>query len=131
MSGRFCRKDGGIMTAMVAVVIADVGMTTLFKAGSSKGMSSYVFLVYSYGIGALLLFLPSPFITHRSRSLPPLKFSVLCKMGLFGLLGCVYLMLGYTGIKYSSPTLASAMSNLTPAFTFLFALLFGYFLFKP
>ena len=39
---------------------------------------------------------------------------------------CVYLMLGYTGIKYSSPTLASAMSNLTPAFTFLFALLFGY-----
>ena len=66
MSGRFCRKDGGIMTAMVAVVIADVGMTTLFKAGSSKGMSSYVFLVYSYGIGALLLFLPSPFITHRS-----------------------------------------------------------------
>uniref|UniRef100_A0A1J3E7G6 WAT1-related protein n=1 Tax=Noccaea caerulescens TaxID=107243 RepID=A0A1J3E7G6_NOCCA len=34
-------------------------------------------------------------------------------------------MLGYTGIKYSSPTLASAMSNLTPAFTFLFALLFG------
>ena len=44
---------------------------------------------------------------------------------------CVYLMLGYTGIKYSSPTLASAMSNLTPAFTFLFALLFGYFLFKP
>lgn len=42
---------------------------------------------------------------------------------------CVYLMLGYTGLKYSSPTLASAMSNLTPAFTFIFALLFGYFIF--
>ncbi|KAL1188581.1 WAT1-related protein [Cardamine amara subsp. amara] len=124
MAGRFCQSDGGIMTAMVAVVVSDVGMNTLFKAASSKGMSSYVFLVYSYGIGALLL-LPSPFLTHRSRSLPPLKFSVLCKMGLLGLLGCVYLMLGYTGIKYSSPTLASAMSNLTPAFTFLFALLFG------
>ncbi|CAA7032065.1 unnamed protein product [Microthlaspi erraticum] len=124
MAGRFCQRDGWIMTAMVAVVVSDVGMNTLFKAASSKGMSSYVFLVYSYGIGALLLF-PSPFLTHRSRSLPPLKFSVLCKMGLLGLLGCVYLMLGYTGIKYSSPTLASAMSNLTPAFTFLFALLFG------
>ncbi|XP_010425589.1 PREDICTED: WAT1-related protein At5g40210-like [Camelina sativa] len=124
MSGRLCQRDSGIMTAMVAVVVSDVGMNTLFKAASSKGMSSYVFLVYSYGIGALLL-LPSPFITHRSRSLPPLKFSVLCKMGLLGLLGCVYLMLGYTGIKYSSPTLASAMSNLTPAFTFIFAILFG------
>lgn len=99
------------MAAMVAVVVSDVGMNTLFKAASSKGMSSYVFLVYSYGIGALLL-LPSPFLTHRSlsfsvisdsssiskiknlenknlrsRSLPPLKFSVLCKMGLLGLLG--------------------------------------------
>ncbi|CAN6876271.1 unnamed protein product [Brassica oleracea var. botrytis] len=124
MAGRFCQRDGWIMTAMVAVVVSDVGMNTLFKAASSKGMSSYVFLVYSYGIGALLL-LPSPFLAHRSRSLPPLKFSVLCKMGLLGLLGCVYLMLGYTGIKYSSPTLASAMSNLTPAFTFIFALLFG------
>ncbi|KAL0889764.1 hypothetical protein Bca101_013747 [Brassica carinata] len=124
MAGRFCQRDGWIMTAMVAVVVSDVGMNTLFKAASSKGMSSYVFLVYSYGIGALLL-LPSPFLTHRSRSLPPLRFSVLCKMGLLGLLGCVYLMLGYTGIKYSSPTLASAMSNLTPAFTFIFALLFG------
>ena len=65
MVGRLCQKDDGIMTAMVVVVIADVGMTTLFKAASSEGMSSYVFLVYSYGIGALLL-LPSPFITHRS-----------------------------------------------------------------
>ncbi|CAH2045099.1 unnamed protein product [Thlaspi arvense] len=110
MPGRLCQRNGWIMTAMVAVVVSDVGMNTLFKAASSKGMSSYVFLVYSYGIGALLL-LPSPFLTHRSRSLPPLKFSVLCKMGLLGLLG--------------SPTLASAMSNLTPAFTFLFAVLFG------
>lgn len=56
------------MTAMVAVVVSDVGMNTLFKAASSKGMSSYVFIVYSYGIGALLL-LPSPFLTHRSLSL--------------------------------------------------------------
>lgn len=68
MAGRFCQRDGGIMTAMVAVVVSDVGMNTLFKAASSKGMSSYVFLVYSYGIGALLL-LPSPFLTHRSLSL--------------------------------------------------------------
>jgi drug/metabolite transporter (DMT)-like permease len=28
---------------------------------------------------------------------------------------------GYKGIEYSSPTLASAMSNLTPAFTFILA----------
>ncbi|KAH9790549.1 WAT1-related protein [Citrus sinensis] len=32
--------------------------------------------------------------------------------------------MGYTGINYSSPTLASAISNLTPAFTFVLAIIF-------
>ncbi|MBA0872745.1 hypothetical protein Goshw_019750 [Gossypium schwendimanii] len=32
--------------------------------------------------------------------------------------------MGYTGINYSSPTLASAISNLTPAFTFILAIIF-------
>ena len=34
---------------------------------------------------------------------------------------------GYKGIEYSSPTLASAMGNLTPAFTFIFAVIFRFF----
>lgn len=34
--------------------------------------------------------------------------------------------MGYTGINYSSPTLASAISNLTPAFTFLLAVVFRF-----
>ncbi|XP_015879186.3 WAT1-related protein At5g40240-like isoform X4 [Ziziphus jujuba] len=42
---------------------------------------------------------------------------------------CLYLsfgsdMCGYNGIKYSSTTLASAFSNLTPAFTFILAVVF-------
>ncbi|CAA2994609.1 WAT1-related At3g28050-like [Olea europaea subsp. europaea] len=32
--------------------------------------------------------------------------------------------MGYTGINYGSPTLASAISNLTPAFTFVLAIIF-------
>ncbi|GMJ01013.1 hypothetical protein HRI_003770500 [Hibiscus trionum] len=32
--------------------------------------------------------------------------------------------MGYTGIIYSSPTLSSAISNLTPAFIFILAILF-------
>nr|XP_016470812.1 PREDICTED: WAT1-related protein At3g28050-like isoform X2 [Nicotiana tabacum] len=32
--------------------------------------------------------------------------------------------MGYTGINYSSPTLASAISNLVPAFTFVLAVIF-------
>jgi drug/metabolite transporter (DMT)-like permease len=33
----------------------------------------------------------------------------------------------FTGVSYSSPTLASAMSNLVPAFTFLLAVIFRFF----
>lgn len=33
-------------------------------------------------------------------------------------------MFAYAGIDYSSPTLATAMGNLIPAFTFVFAVIF-------
>ncbi|KAM7512425.1 hypothetical protein LguiB_011300 [Lonicera macranthoides] len=36
-------------------------------------------------------------------------------------------MIGYKGIEYASPTLGSAMSNLTPACTFVFAIIFRCF----
>ena len=33
----------------------------------------------------------------------------------------------FTGVSYSSPTLASAMSNLVPAFTFVLAVFFRFY----
>jgi drug/metabolite transporter (DMT)-like permease len=39
------------------------------------------------------------------------------------------LIVGCKGIEYSSPTLASAISNLTPAFTFTLAVIFRFHLF--
>jgi drug/metabolite transporter (DMT)-like permease len=64
-------------------------------------MSYHVFIVYAYGVAALLL-LPSPFFSLR----------------------CTSQIMGYAGINYSSPTLGSAMSSLIPGFTFILALLF-------
>ncbi|KAK3033553.1 hypothetical protein RJ639_032401 [Escallonia herrerae] len=86
-------------------------------------MSYHVFVVYAYGVAALLL-LPSPFFSYRSRVLPPLNFSIMSKIGLLGIIGCTSQIMGYTGINYSSPTLASAISNLVPAFTFILAVIF-------
>lgn len=60
----------------------------------------------------------------RSRILPPLNCSILAKIFLLGVIGCTSQIMGYTGINYSSPTLASAISNLVPAFTFVLAVLF-------
>ncbi|XP_042024510.1 WAT1-related protein At3g28050-like isoform X2 [Salvia splendens] len=45
-------------------------------------------------------------------------------MFLLGAVGYASQIMGYTGINYGSPTLASAMSNLAPAFTFLLAVIF-------
>ncbi|KAJ7974527.1 WAT1-related protein [Quillaja saponaria] len=123
MENRFFYRDVLPFTAMIAVECTNVGLNTLFKAATTRGMSYYVFVAYSYVVAAIVL-LPAPFISQRSRVLPRLNFSILSKIGLLGLIGSACLILGFAGINYSSPTLSSAMSNLVPAFTFLLAIIF-------
>ncbi|XP_031277168.1 WAT1-related protein At3g28050-like isoform X2 [Pistacia vera] len=109
--------------AMVAVETFDVGLTTLNKAAMSKGLSHFVFVVYANVIASLIL-LPSYFIIFRRKG-PPLTLSFLGKVFLLSLVGITLMQnCVSTGINYSSPTLGSAMSNLTPAFTFLLAAIF-------
>ncbi|RYR54692.1 hypothetical protein Ahy_A06g029996 isoform F [Arachis hypogaea] len=93
--------------AMVAVECFSVGSSVLFKAATEKGLSYYVFIAYSYAISTFILLLPFPFIffTTRSSGLPTFKASLV-------------------GLEFSSPTLASALSNLIPAFTYVLAILF-------
>ncbi|PNX56835.1 auxin-induced protein 5ng4-like, partial [Trifolium pratense] len=62
----------------------------------------------------------------RSRVVPPLSFSIIWKSVLLGAIGCASQILGYIGINYSSPTLASAIANLVPAFTFMLAVTFRF-----
>ncbi|XP_023550506.1 WAT1-related protein At3g28050-like [Cucurbita pepo subsp. pepo] len=122
-SGTYLMEAALPFPAMISMECINVGLNTLFKAATASGMSHHVFVVYSYSLAALLL-LPSPFISRRSRRLPPLSFSVLSKIALLGLIGSSSQIMGYTGINYSSPTLASAISNLVPAFTFILAVIF-------
>ncbi|RVX08908.1 hypothetical protein VitviT2T_022489 [Vitis vinifera] len=116
-------RDVVSFSAMVALECTNVGLNTLYKAATLRGLNYHVFVVYAYGIAALVL-LPSPFITHRRGVLPPLSFPVLCKIFVLGLIGCASQTMGYRGINISSPTLASAISNLVPAFTFILAVIF-------
>lgn len=119
----FCYKDVLPFAAMVTMECTNVGLNTLYKAATLRGMSYHVFIVYSYAVAAVLL-LPAPFFSTRSRVLPPVNFSIVSKIGLLGIIGCTSQVMGYTGIIYSSPTLASAISNLVPAFTFILAVVF-------
>ncbi|XP_011045220.1 PREDICTED: WAT1-related protein At3g28050-like isoform X1 [Populus euphratica] len=123
MAEMYCYREALPFAAMVTMECINVGLNTLFKAATLAGMSYHVFVPYAYAVAAVVL-LPAPFVSHRSRVLPPLSFSVLSKIALLGLIGSSSQIMGYTGINYSSPTLASAISNLTPAFTFIFAIIF-------
>ncbi|KAL0350976.1 UNVERIFIED_CONTAM: WAT1-related protein [Sesamum radiatum] len=120
---RYCYREVFPFTAIVAMECANVGLNTLFKLATRHGMSRHVFLVYAYAIAALLL-LPAPFFSRRSPVLPSLNFVILSKIFLLAVVGYTSQIMGYTGINYASPTLASAMSNLSPAFTFVLAVIF-------
>ncbi|KAJ1379124.1 EamA domain [Sesbania bispinosa] len=92
----------------------DMGTLTLFKAATLQGMNNHVFVAYAYSVSTTVL-LPLYFFTKRSRVVPPLSFPILSKMVLLGVIGSSSQILGYAGINYSSPTLASSIGNLLAA----------------
>ncbi|WVZ09819.1 hypothetical protein V8G54_014349 [Vigna mungo] len=98
----------GVTAAMIATQFLEVGLNTLIKEANTNGMSNFVFIVYS-NFFALFILLPSTFFYHRKTAPPPIPTSILCKM--------------FTISCLSSPTLCSAMVDLVPAFTFIFALI--------
>ncbi|KAK9277489.1 hypothetical protein L1049_007033 [Liquidambar formosana] len=112
----------GVAVAMVTMEFLDVGLNTLIKVAMSRGMSDFVFVVYSNALATLVL-LPCCFIFYRTRALPKITVITVSRIFLFSLLACSLQMCMYIGIGYSSPTLASAMTDLTPAFTFVLALI--------
>ncbi|KAG2325227.1 hypothetical protein Bca52824_007955 [Brassica carinata] len=116
-------RDAVPFTAMVAVECVTVGSNTLFKAATMRGLSFYVFVFYNYVVATLVL-LPLSLLFGRSRRLPSAKSPVFFKIFLLALVGFMSVIAGCKGIEYSSPTLASAISNLTPAFTFTLAIIF-------
>ncbi|KAF5741052.1 putative Auxin-induced protein 5NG4 [Tripterygium wilfordii] len=79
----------------------------------TRGMNQYVFAAYSNGLGAIVL-IPACFIFYC------------CGLWIIDFFWWVLYSLSmqifmYIGMAYSSPTLASAMFDLTPAFTFFVA----------
>ncbi|KAI4346497.1 hypothetical protein L6164_007388 [Bauhinia variegata] len=109
---------------MVTVECINVGVAILFKEATEKGLSYLVFIVYSFAVSTVVLLLPLPFIFCSSTGFPPIKFSVLCRIFLLGVIGFGAVLTGLKGLEYSSPTLASALGNLIPAFTFILAVIF-------
>ncbi|KAK8709068.1 hypothetical protein V6N13_060099 [Hibiscus sabdariffa] len=118
-----CLVESAPFAAMVAVELLDVGLSTLSKAAMSKGMSHFVFVVYSNALASTILLPAAFFFTRKKR--PPITLPLLCKFFFLSIAGITVMQnCIFTGVSYSSPTLGSALANLIPAFTFLLAVVF-------
>ncbi|CAA7027989.1 unnamed protein product [Microthlaspi erraticum] len=120
---RYFNRDVLPFGAMIVVECTAVGSNTLYKAASLRGLSFYVFVFYMFAVATLVL-LPLSLIFGRSRRLPSAKSPVFFNIFLLALFGFMAMIAGCKGIEYSSPTLSSAISTLTPAFTFTLAVIF-------
>ncbi|XP_061370146.1 WAT1-related protein At5g40240-like isoform X2 [Gastrolobium bilobum] len=107
---------------MVVALLTQSGSMVVIKVAMTDGINKYVMLVYSLALSCFML-LPVALLLHRSER-PPLTFSALRSFFLLALFGSSAQIMAYVGIELSSPTLASAMLNLIPAFTFVLALIF-------
>ncbi|XP_031101277.1 WAT1-related protein At3g28050-like [Ipomoea triloba] len=106
---------------MVFVILSQVTNLIVSKMAMSRGLSSFILALYG-DLLATLISLPFAFIFSRSNNFP-VTFAVLCKIFLLALVGCVGQICEFAGTKYGSPTLATAMLNLVPGFTFVLALI--------
>ncbi|KAL2897094.1 hypothetical protein RDABS01_038877 [Bienertia sinuspersici] len=108
---------------MIIVECVEVGLSTISKAAMVKGMSNFVFIVYYNALGTLILLPVFLYNIFRGKGVR-LTFSLLYKFFLLGLIGiCLLQICAYAGINYSSPTLAAAIGNLIPVFTFILAVI--------
>ncbi|KAJ9549110.1 hypothetical protein OSB04_021653 [Centaurea solstitialis] len=108
---------------MVGAQIAQVLLMIVSKYAIADGMSNYSFIFYSNALASLILLPLSLFIFHRSENRPPLTSILIPGVFTIGLLGFLAQVFGYTGISYSSATLATTILNLIPGFTFVLAIL--------
>ncbi|XP_019164749.1 PREDICTED: WAT1-related protein At3g28050-like isoform X3 [Ipomoea nil] len=120
MMGR-CVERALPVVVMVLVVLTQVINLIVSKMAMSRGLNFFILVLYA-DLLSTLISLPFAFIFSRSNNCP-VTFAVLCKIFLLALVGCVVQICEYAGTNYGSPTLATAMMNLIPGFTFVLALI--------
>ncbi|KAJ9684189.1 hypothetical protein PVL29_016599 [Vitis rotundifolia] len=107
--------------AVVLLQFGYAGLSIIAKYALDAGMNHYTFVVYRHVIAAAVI-APFAIVLERKRW-PRMTFSIFTKIMLMGLLEPVIDQnLYYVGMKITTATFATAMTNIIPAFTFLVAL---------
>ncbi|KAG6536751.1 hypothetical protein ZIOFF_001819 [Zingiber officinale] len=106
---------------MIVSQFAYAGSSILGKLALGQGLSALVFVVYRHLI-AMLILAPLAYVLERNRR-PSFSFGVMLKIFILAMLGItIQQNVYYVGLHLISPTVASALGNVIPAFTFLLAI---------
>ncbi|XP_034682306.1 WAT1-related protein At1g70260-like [Vitis riparia] len=109
-------------SVMVLMEGCTVGLTIMTKTVMAKGMSQFVFVVYSNALSSIIL-LPYSLMFRRTQQ-SFFTFPLLTRFFFLGLTGITIAQIfAFTGLSYSSPILACGMGNLIPAFSFVLAII--------
>lgn len=118
-------EDLGIYASMVGIQISFAVIGVLMGNELSKGVSPLAFIVYSNGIGGLVL-IPFAFFFEKKKRPATVSLSLLGQFFLLSLGGvCAFQAFLLMGLKDTSPAFASAMPNLAPALIFVMAWILG------
>ncbi|KAF7850306.1 hypothetical protein BT93_L5635 [Corymbia citriodora subsp. variegata] len=109
--------------AMVIVQLGFAGMNITSKLAMDSGMNPFVLVTYRQ-IFATLATIPFALILER-KTRPKITIPILFQIFLCSLTGAFMNQVFYfVGLNNASPTIACALTNILPAVTFLFALIF-------
>ncbi|XP_052172592.1 WAT1-related protein At2g37460-like [Diospyros lotus] len=106
--------------AVIFVQFGYAGMVILSKVAMNEGMSNYVFVVYRHAVATIVIAPFAVFLDKGKR--PKMTSAIFGKIILLSILEPVIDQnLYFLGMKYTTATFATAMSNILPAITFLIA----------
>uniref|UniRef100_A0A0D3FVV1 WAT1-related protein n=2 Tax=Oryza TaxID=4527 RepID=A0A0D3FVV1_9ORYZ len=115
-------ESGRAVAAMVSLQLLFSALQVFIKLALNDGMDARVLVAYRFMFAATFL-CPIAFLRERKKR-PPLTMKVVLQLFLCGLFGfSINQNLYVLAIKLTSATYITAISNLTPATTFLLAIL--------
>ncbi|KAL0724812.1 hypothetical protein Bca4012_039411 [Brassica carinata] len=109
--------------AMICLQFGYAGMNLVTKVVLDRGMSHFVLVAYRNAFATAAI---APFALLSERKVKPkMTFPVFMQIFVLALLGPVIDQnLYYAGLKLTSPTFAGAVTNITPALTFIISIIF-------
>ncbi|KAJ3676030.1 hypothetical protein LUZ60_003453 [Juncus effusus] len=109
--------------AMIVVQVGFAGLNIVSKLAMDSGMSPLVMIAYR-NIVATIFLVPLALLFERT-TIMALNGKILFQVFLCSIFGATSnQILYFLGLKYSSPTIACALSNMLPAITFVMAVPF-------